>query len=335
MSDDNIMDFLDDFTSKVNDNATPKPKLPKKEEKIDNNFVPQTNEKIKGVIPSPIEIKNSNYDLSKFEDVVLKDLPLYEFYDPGVKIKFRECTVKEIQNYSTLDENSIFDFKDKLNEIIQQCVLFYNSDGTLGSFEQIFEGDRVWIIYLIREKTFPKGKVLNVPVKYEDKDSGEIKTIKIELKRENFEIWRDQDIMKHFDKKSRCLVFDTILRDDCIYMKPPTLGLKKCFDHYLKVKKENDENINVTFFKIAPFLRPDISYMSWEEFEEYEKWFENELKPEEYIFLFDIINNHLRIGLRGLKKNMDTSIIRSRKVYPDRPSTLFLFPDAYRTFIRK
>jgi hypothetical protein len=331
--DDNVMDFLDQFTSKENVTATPKPKLPNQKVEIKNEFVPKSEDR--PIIPTTTQIKNDNFDKSKYEDVVMKDLPLSEFYAPGTKIKFRECSVKEIQRYSTLDESSIFDFKDKLNEIIEECVLFYNPDGSLGSHEQIFDGDRVWMIYLIREKTFPKGKVLTVPVKYKDIDTDEIKTTTIELKRKNFSIWRDEEIMQFFDKKSRCLVFETVLREQPIYMKPPTIGLRRCFDHYLKVKKENDEKINITFFKIAPFLKPDVGYMTWEEFEEYEHWFENELDSEEYMFLFDIINNHLKIGIRGLKKNMDTSIIWSDKVYPDRLTTLFLLPDAFRTFIRK
>lgn len=330
----NIMDFLDDYTSKSNNNATPKPKVPKENVKIENNFIPNLKNNIDYNIPDTKTVNNHNHDSNKFEDVVMSDLPLYDFYKPGVKIKFRECTVKEIQQYSTLDESSIFDFKDKLNDIISNCVLYYNDDGTLGTYEQIYEGDRVWLIYLIREKTFPKGKNLSVPIKYKD-DNGEEKSVKIDLIRENFEKWKNQEIMEFFDLNKRCFLFNTILNDKTIYMKPPTIGMKRCFDHYLKIKKENKQDINTTFFKIAPFLNPDMTYMNWEDFQKYEKWFTEELSPQEYSFLFDIINNHLKIGIRGIKKNMGSSVLRSNKMYPNRLSTIFLLPNAFRLYIRQ
>ena len=331
---DDIMDFVDDFISQKNDNATQKPKLPTNQPKaIDTKqtFVPQSNSE--RVIPSPKNIRDFDFDKSRYEEVVLKDLPYCDFYYPGTKILFRECDVREIQRFSQLDENSIFDFKEKLNEIIEECVLFQNPDGTLGSYEQIMDGDRTWLIYLIREKTFPKGKTLSIKVNYKDGD--DTKTANIELIRQNIEVWRDQEVMQYLDKKLKTFTFETTLRDDAFIIKPPTIGLKRCFDHYLKLKNENGDNINSTFFKIAIFLKPNTTYMDWDELEEFQKWFEETLTPDDFSFLFDLIENHLKIGIRGLKKNMDTGTIRSRKMYPNKLTALFLLPNAFRSYIRK
>lgn len=328
-----MLDFLDDFTSKENTSVTPQPKLPSRKSEVESTqslFVPKNEERRE--IPKLNVVKNHTFDKSRYEEVVLTELPLSRFYKKGTRIFFRECSVKEIQRYSTLDERSVFDFKDKLNDIIEECTFFENPDGSLGSYEQILEGDRTWMIYLIREKTFPKGKVLSVKVNYKDKE--ETKSVNIELKRSNIEVWKDEDIMEYYDKKTNSFIFETTLRDDAFVMKPPTIGLKKCFDHYLKIKKENEEEINSTFFKIAPFLKPNVNYMTWEEFEDYETWFMDKLSPDEYSFLFDIIDNHLKIGIRGLKKNMGTSVIRSRKMYPNKLTTLFLLPNAFRLFLK-
>lgn len=334
--DDLLLDFLDEFTSKKNENVTQKPKLPSNQPKISEyqSIVPQKkSEQIRSVIPSPKVIHDYNFDKDKYEEVVMKELPHSDFYFVGTKIYFKDCSVKQIQRYSELDENSIFDFRNKLNEIIESCVIFEHSDGTLGSYEEIIDGDRTWLIYLIREKTFMKGKTLSVSVTY--KDGEETKNTNIELLRKNIEVWRDQDVMQYFDKNLRCFKFETVLRDEPFYVKPPTIGLKKCFDHYLMIQSENGVEINSTFFKIAPFLKPNISYMDWNELEEYQYWFEHELGQDDFSFLFDLIENHLKIGIRGLKKNMDTGTIRSRKMYPNRLTTLFLLPNAFRTYIKQ
>ena len=330
--DDILMDFLDDFTSQNNENVTQKPKLPTNEPKVETiQPVPPKN-KIQGTIPSPKVIRDFAFEKDKYEEVIISDLPYSDFYYPGSKMFFRECVVKEIQRYSQLDENSIFDFKDKLNDIIESCVMFQNSDGSLGTYEQIMDGDRTWLIYLIREKTFTKGKTLSVKVSYKEDD--EVKSTNIELIRQNIEIWRGQDVMEYFDKKTRTFIFETVLKDEPFIIKPPTIGLKRCFDHYLKIQKENDVEINTTFFKIAPFMKPNISFMDWDELEDYQRWFEGTLTPDDFSFLFDMIENHLKIGIRGLKKNMDVGTIRSRKMYPNKLTTLFLLPNAFKSYLK-
>ena len=75
--------------------------------------------------------------------------------------------------------------------------------------------------------------------------------------------------------------------------------------------------------------------MSYEELEEFQNWFETNLNTEEYSFLSDLIDNHLKIGIRGLKKNMDNSILRTPKIYPDEYSNIFIVPNAFKLFVRK
>ena len=138
---DKYLDFLESYTAKENKKTTPQPKLPKKEVKKENSFVPKAKKRIEQ--PKDISISKYESNSYNYEDVVIEDLPLGEFYPSGVKIKFRECRAKEIQSYSTLDEKNIFDFKAKLNEIIEECVVYINQDGSYGSYRQIFENDRI------------------------------------------------------------------------------------------------------------------------------------------------------------------------------------------------
>lgn len=329
---DKYKDFLDDLLSQPNHTATPAPLLPnnKPKEVVATPFIPKSENH--NFIPRPHIVAN-NANSMMFEDVVTKDLPMFEFYFPGTRIQFRDLKVKEIEHFSTLDESSIFDFKEKLNDILENCVLFNQSDGSVGSYLDLMEGDRLWLIYMIREKTFPKGKILTVNVEY--KEGKETKNVDIELVRANIELYENGEIMEYFDREKRCLVFNTELQQEPFYIAPPTIGLKRCFDLYLKTKVENKEKVNVKFFEICPYLKPHQIYISYEELNKLYEWFEDFITPDEYFFLNDLINNHMKIGIRGLKKKVGTRTHRTDKIYSSRLKNLFLLPNAFNVFIKK
>lgn len=306
-------DFLDKLLDQPNNNVTPPPNLPSTQPKepVVSSFVPKA-EKPR-LIPKPSVMAN-NANSMMFEDVIISDMPMGEFYYPGTRIQFRDLKVKEIEHFSTLDETSLLDFKDKINDILENCVLFNHPDGTTGDYTNIFNGDRLWMIYMIREKTFPKGKVLTVNVEYQEGEA--TKSVDIELVRANVDIYRDDDIMGWFIKDKRVLLFETELRDEPFVIAPPTIGLSRCFDVFLKAKVENAEEVNREFFKICPYLQPHVAYMSYEELEEFYTWFEEGITPDEFSFLHDLITNHLKIGIRGLKKRWVSEILPPIKYIP-------------------
>ncbi|MFM2392481.1 MAG: hypothetical protein RLZZ546_458 [Bacteroidota bacterium] len=329
-------DFLQDLFTQQNPTKTPEPTMPQKplDKNIENSFLPVTEKK-------EIKVKSSvlnsyNYDMSKYEEIFISDLPMGFMYPAGTKISLRPCTVKEIQDFSTYDKTNPFDFKYKLNDIIENCIIYEKPDGTLSSYLDIMDGDRIWLIYMIREKTFPKGRVLTAKVSYKTED-GETKNEIIEIGRATIDIWRDEEIMEFYDNDKKAFVFDTDLRTEPFIISPPTLGLKNCFDQYFeqKIGNKKAEMKDAPFFKIAPYLKPHMTYMSYVEMEEYQKWFEETITPDEYSFLLDLVNNHLKIGIRGLKKNMGSSILRSPRIYPDEWSTIFIVPNAFRLFNKK
>ncbi len=329
-------DFLQNLFSQQNPTKTPEPTLPQTpiEVNVENPFLPPTEKKEIKVKESVIH--SYNYDKTKYEEVFVSDLPMNFMYPIGTKIHLRPCTVKEIQDFSTYDKNNPFDFKNKLNDILENCIIYEKPDGTLSPYLDITEGDRIWLIYMIREKTFPKGKVLTAKVNYKT-DKGEVKNEIIEIRRETIDIWRDEAIMEYFDDKKKAFSFFTELREEPFILSPPTIGLKNCFDQYFELKIKNKKIImkDAPFFKIAPYLKPHITYMTYEDMEAFQDWFEKEITPDEYSFLLDLINNHLKIGIRGLKKNMDNSTIRSPRIYPDEWSTIFIVPNAFKLFTKK
>lgn len=334
---ENYKEFLDSFLSQKNPTKTEQPLLPSSEKKkeLKNDFIPIINDK-PIVINSNIaeDFKNNK---SNYEELYISELPMGDFYFEQSKIYFRACTVKEIQNFSTYDTNNPFDFKNKLNDIIESCVVFEKPDGTLASHTELYDGDRFWLIMLIREKTFPNGRKLSTTVTYKD-NNGEKRTHKIELIRANYEKWNNEPIMDFFNSEDKVIEIPTTLNDTPFIIAPPTIGLRNCFEQYMQIridKKLLDKDKDSPFFKIAPYLKPRVTYMSYEDLEKYENWFKYEMTPDVYSFLFDLVNNHLKIGLRGLKKNMGNTTLRTHKLYPDNLRTLFLLPNAFELFTKK
>lgn len=328
-TEDDYKDFLSEFLNK------PQEHLPyKKEATIEEKVTPKT--AYKPIMPLGSVVNSYLYNKDKYEEIFIKYLPLGEFYPIGTKIHLRPCITDEIQNFSTYDRDNPFDFKYKLNDIIEKCVILEKPNGEIDSYLNLFDNDRIYLIYTIREKTFPHGKKLYTTVKYNN--NGKIEETHIENNRSNLDVWRDESIMGFYNKDKNVFEFETTLREEPYIIKPPTIGLKNSFDQYMMIKAgkhELSEKKDSMFYRIAPYMKPNISYMSYEELEEYENWFKEELSPTEFSFLLDLINNQLKIGIRGLKKNTGGATIRTHKVYPDRPESLFIIPNAFRLYLKQ
>lgn len=333
-----IKDFLKNYSQKENKTKTVIPLLPSKEkEESVNMFIPE-DKAVKKEIEPENNISNFYYNnKGLYEEIYISTLPLGKLYPEGTRILIRTCSTEEIQNFSSYDDRNPFNFRFKLNEMIESCVWVERADGTPVSYRNIFDADRHFIAYTIREKTFPKGKVYYIPIKYKD-DSDEVKTDKIALLRSNLDIYDDKETMSFFNKESGVFEYLTDLRDDPFYLLPPTIGLRHCFDQYIKIKlsdKDADTEKLSPFLTIGPFLKPNITYMSYDDIEEYYNWFTKKMKPDEYLFLYDLINNHLKLGIRGLKKNKGDRILRTAKIYPDRRKDFFIVPNSFKLHIRQ
>ena len=331
--------FLDGYLNQPNADVTPAP-IPKQRPSLPAPpppaAAPVVEQKQPRAMPGVPDFQNHFASKKHYEVIEIEHMPHGAFYRAGTKIEFRECDAFEIEGYSMLDVSSLTDFKDKIFEIIQACVRVTNPDGTVGSAADVQEGDRQWLVLLIREKTFVSGTTLSVGVA--ETVDGETKTHQIDVLRANLEYYDPTAIMKHYAPAERCLVFETTLQDEPIRVAPPTIGLKRCFEHYLRLKIEGGtppEAIHTPFFKFAPYLLPQASYISYEELEQLEEWFARGISAEYYAFIYDLITHHLTIGVKGLKKKVGERELRTRQVYPARLETLFVLPHGFDLFLKK
>lgn len=188
-----------------------------------------------------------------YQDLILENFPSRGlFYKNGMKVSIRPATVDEIKAYSTMDENDPFDMDDKLNAILFACtkVSFSNS---VGSYKDILEEDRFWVILNIKELTFQDSEnkliVKHKCQSCEESEEYEIKTPSLEF----------QDIsenQKYYDESLKSYRFMTKSLGD-IVMQPPTIGVTRAITDYIKEKEKAGIKYDKSFVQIFPYLKRD------------------------------------------------------------------------------
>ena len=108
------------------------------------------------VDPDDPEIRKLN-ELTGYIKLDLSLLPSAgRFYRDDFEIHIRAARVGEIRDYSTMEETNVRDIDEKLNGIISQCTkIMYGSQR--GSYKDLLEEDRIYVILSIRELTFKEG----------------------------------------------------------------------------------------------------------------------------------------------------------------------------------
>ena len=79
------------------------------------------------------------------------------FYPEGTEITIRAAGAGEIRHWSTIDEEDLLSLDDALNRIADKCCKI-RFPRTIGSFKDLKEIDRFFIVFAIREYTFKKGE---------------------------------------------------------------------------------------------------------------------------------------------------------------------------------
>ena len=174
------------------------------------------------------------------------------FYTPGTQVAIRAATVSEIRHWSTIDENDLLGLDDMLNFIIEKCCRI-KVPGKPGTFKDLKEIDRFYLIFAIRDYTFKNGEN-KLFVTVSDDDGMEQK---IEVTKDSLDYFNpDEKLMKYFKQEDQC--FDIQMKNGekfKIYL--PSLGIMAFIKNYIKNKQQSNQNFDKTFIKYAPFLFSD------------------------------------------------------------------------------
>ena len=172
------------------------------------------------------------------------------FYPQGTKILIRAATVKEIRHFSTMEELNAFDVDDKLNSILIGCCKV-NLGTKMGSYKDILEEDRIYIILSIKEATFKQGEnkitLAAKCTKCDTENAYDLKTNNLQYYEE------DNNIGRYYSEDDRCYNIQTKTLGN-IKMNPPSIGVMKVVTDYIRGKEEKREPWDKAFMQLLPYI---------------------------------------------------------------------------------
>ena len=214
--------------------------------------------------PDDPEIKRLN-SLVGYTPLNLNEFPSKgKFYRDDFGIHIRSAKVAEVRAFSTVDENNLKEVDDGLNNLVLSCTrIMYGSQR--GSYKDILEEDRIYLILAIRELTFKTGEqTLMMPVGKKSCKTSECKSQEsVELRTENLQFNNVIDtIEKYYDSVDRCYSVSTKSYGE-IKMAPPTIGVMRAITDYIRDREEKTQSWDKSTLAILPYLQRE--WRGWTE----------------------------------------------------------------------
>lgn len=266
----------------------------------------------------------------QFLSFAVKELPCGNFYPKGSSLMVRAAQVKEIQSYSMVDDNNFYDIVDKMNDMLQACVRIKFTDGKMGSFLDLKDQDRLYVIFLIRELTFQKGNSLAVT-----KTCSCGAENSIELKRGNFEFHKiDDRLFDFYDSNKGTFIFNTT-NNKTFELTPPNIGIQKDFADYIIKENQEKRQPNLAFLKIIPFMLVGRTSITNDGIKAKLREFQ-QMDDVSFQFLNAAVSK-MTFGIKSLKKPCHSCgvEVHTDMTFPNGASGLFVVHDAFETFIKK
>jgi len=174
------------------------------------------------------------------------------FYPNGITIRIKAATVKDIRTFSALDEDNPYEVDEALVALLSNCVRVSFPE-RVGSWKDILEEDRLNLILSIRELTFAEGEnKISFKVKCESCSTDN----DMDITNQNFQ-QRDinEKLEKYYSDAHKRLNVET-KQYGIINIKPPTIGIMRVVNKYIKTLQENKENLKeyLPFLKTVPYM---------------------------------------------------------------------------------
>jgi hypothetical protein len=290
--------------------------------KNQNNFNDNT------ITQKPVVEGSRVSDLQYF-NFDIRELPCGQFYPAGTLFMVRPAQVKEIQAYSMVDDANFHDIVEKMNDMLQSCVRVKYSDGRIGSYMDIKDQDRLFLVFLIRELTFQSGNSLSVNAKC---SCGE--EAAVELKKENFVFHEiDSKLEKFYNRSTGSYNFKTV-NGKSFELTPPNIGLQKAFTDYILKENSEKKSPNLAFLKIIPFMMGGRNSITYDGVKAKLKEFE-EMDDISFQFLNAAVGK-MTFGIKELKKVCACGEeVRTDMQFPNGASSIFVIHDAFEAYIKE
>ena len=301
-------------------------------ESIDGKSQEQPTPHIASDIPFNVNAsisENTKVSDLQFFNFDIAELPCGQFYPSGTLLMVRPAQVREIQAYSMVDDNNFYDIVEKMNDMLQACVRVKYSDGKIGSYMDIKDQDRLFLIFLIRELSFQQGNSLTVNARC---SCGQ--ELPIELKRQNFIFHEiEERLAKFYNKNTGSYHFKTV-NGKSFELTPPNIGLQKAFTDYI-VKENNEKRTpNLAFLKIIPFMLAGRSSITYEGIKAKLAEFE-QIDGTSFQFLNGAVSK-MTFGVKELVKKCECGEeVHTDMQFPNGASGIFVIHDAFEAYIKE
>ena len=288
---------------------------------------------IKDVIVNQNNVQSSQSTLG-YLSVDLKMLPLGIFYKNGTQIKIKAASVIEVQSYSVVDDANMIDVTEKMNQMLSSCVKVIHPNGTIGSYKDLKDGDRIFIIFMIRELTFQQGCNLAKDAQCQSCSNNfkiNFRATGNAIQPKTFVCYdMDDRLRKYYNESTKS--FSITIDDEVYQLAPPCIGIQESFFNEIKKNVQSEKTPNVSFMKIVPYLLWDRNSITDEGIKKKEEEFKRmNMKT------FQTLNKMVDLMKFGIKELVQPcpkcgSEVHTSMTFPDGASGIFLIPDPFTDF---
>jgi len=187
-----------------------------------------------------------------------------KFYRDDFEIHIRPAKVAEIRSFSIIDEDNLKEVDEGLNNLVLSCTkIMYGNQR--GSYKDILEEDRIYLILSIRELTFKTGEqTLMMPIGKKSCKTSNCKSQEsMELKTSNLQFNTIVDnIEKYYDPSEKCYSVTT-KNYGTIKLAPPTIGVMRAITDYIRDREEKNQSWDKSTLAILPYLQRE--WRGWQE----------------------------------------------------------------------
>lgn len=273
---------------------------------------------------------------SEYSLIDINILPAHKFYLPGTKISIRASKVGEIQSYSVVDDENFVDITEKMNELLSRNVVYVHPDGKKGTYKDVKDADRMFLIFMIRELTFQGGNTLTKEVQCSSCNHDFIIPFRSTSNQTGPATFETQEPNEKLEKlwKSELNCYELIHEGVSWKIGAPTIGIQEDFYEEIKRNVKVDKKPNVSFMKIMPFLLYDRSSITPEGMKAKLKEYQNMDDLKLFGGLNSVVTN-IKVGIKGLTMICGEcgDEVHTPITFPGGASTLFEFPDILDDFI--
>jgi hypothetical protein len=283
------------------------------------------------------ETDNSN-SLLEYLSVDINVLPAGIFYKQGTTILIRAADVQEVQAYSTIVNENLVDVTEKMNEMLSRCVRVKFPNGAIGSYKDIRDNDRIYLIFMIRELTFQKNINLAKDVKCDNCEHNfkiQYRSTPTSEHPKTFVINEiNEELKPFFDANERAFVFN--INGKIWKLSPPTISLQEDFFKYIKKEVEEKRKPNVAFMKIIPYTMGHLRKISEDGIVAKEKEFKEMKDMDEFLFLNEVVSK-MNFGIKELQMNCPSCgvEVHTEFSFPDGAANLFTIPGIFKKYTQK